>query len=137
MIKEDSYWIKTKSKCYKFKPKCIVKKENIFSYKNETKQRWDKVMIICAIFNCFFIPLEIQFELPNLFESVSYIILDNTIDFLFVVDIVIIFFQSYQDPKTGIEVNEPSDVAVNYVQSMGFVYDILSVIGAGVFTKIA
>jgi hypothetical protein len=69
-----------------------VKEKHIFSYKNKLKERWDVFMIICAISNSFFIPLEYSFEFQALFTSVIYRLINNFIDFLFVVDIVVMFF---------------------------------------------
>jgi hypothetical protein len=133
---DDSFLKKTKTKCFNCLGKCIVSKSSIFSYKNKHKQRWDIVMIICAIFNSALIPLEINFELPNLFNSVKYIVFDNAIDVLFVIDIIVMFFQSYLDTNSGIEVFEPKEVALNYIFSMGFLFDIFSVVGASVFTRL-
>jgi hypothetical protein len=92
-------------------------------------------MILCAINNCFFIPLEINFEFKNIFDNIGYILFDNFIDLLFVADIIVMFFQSYLDNHSGKEVFDPGLVAINYIQSMGFLYDILSVLGASMFTN--
>ena len=56
------------------------------------KERWDILMIICAICNSFFIPLELHFNFNNLFSSYGYLVADNLIDLLFLIDIIIMFF---------------------------------------------
>lgn len=54
--------------------------------------------MILAIFNCFFVPLQVSFEL-ELFSSSGFIVTNFIIDFLFFVDIVLNFRTEFLDNR--------------------------------------
>ena len=60
------------------------------------KIKWDLLVMLLAIFNCLFVPVNISFELEEL-HSVGFTIGNLVIDFLFLVDILICFRTIYID----------------------------------------
>ena len=103
----------------------------IFSYKNKIKEKFDLMMIICAIINSFFIPLELTFDLRKvLFERDYFKAMDFAIDTLFIIDMLLMFFQTYLN-KVGQEERDPTKIAKHYMFSMYFLYDGLSILGSG------
>lgn len=90
------------------------------------KLRWDLVVMILAIYNCFTIPLEVAFEPPSM-ETVGFEALNWIIDTLFFLDLVINFRTTYIHPKTGKEVLELSTIACNYFK-FRFWVDLLATI---------
>ena len=71
-----------------------------------SKQKWDIVIIICAIFNCVTIPIEIAFA-PPFIVSKPMKVLNLCIDILFFVDICVNFRTGYID-ETGHEIIMPA-----------------------------
>ena len=61
--------------------------------------RWDLIVIILVVYNCIAIPFEVTFG--RLYESFVMDIIDSIIDFVFFLDIVITFFTTYVNSKTG------------------------------------
>ena len=72
---------------------CKIPDKYIFSYKNKIKEKFDLMMIFCAIINSFFIPLDLTFDFRKvIFERTSFKTIDNLIDFLFCIDLLLMFF---------------------------------------------
>ena len=67
----------------------VIDESRIISFRNKKKEKWDVLMIILAMINSFFIPLEMNFDFPVLFHSIIYIIFDNLIDFMFLADLIL------------------------------------------------
>lgn len=84
--------------------------------------------------NALFIPVELSFKFKP-FESILYKVINNIVDVLFVVDIILMFFTSFQNKK-GKEINSSLKIAKNYIKTSRFVFDVLSVFGTGLFTLI-
>ena len=60
--------------------------------------------------------------------------MDNLLDILFVIDIIVMFFTSYQTNK-GDEIKDSVDIARNYISSRRFYFDTLSIFGSSVFSN--
>lgn len=84
-------------------------------------------VIIIAIWNCVCIPLQITFQ-PDWLETIGVDILNNFIDFCFVIDIIVCCRTTYYNTDTGDEVFEPKLTALNYIKSTRFVIDVISTI---------
>ena len=69
------------------------------------KQRWDLIIIVLAIFNCFTIPVQVAFE-PKSMHGVNFNVANLIIDFFFLLDIFISFRIVYIDDM-GDEVSDP------------------------------
>jgi hypothetical protein len=67
----------------------IIDESRIISFRNKKKEKWDVFMIILAMINSFFIPLEMNFDFPVLFHAIIYIIFDNLIDVMFLADLIL------------------------------------------------
>ena len=59
--------------------------------------------MLLALFNCFSIPIQVSFDPPGM-NTVGLTVINNTIDFLFAVDIFVVFRTTYIDSDTGEEV---------------------------------
>ena len=93
-------------------------------------------MIVLAIMNSFFIPLELNFDFKKeIFERRLFIMFDYLIDLLFALDIIITFFSSYRNLK-GQEIFNQWKIAKNYVFSLVFYADLISVLGSNFFTSL-
>lgn len=86
----------------------------IFRPNDDLKLRWDLVVMIGAIINCFAIPLQVSFK-PDEFEHASYNALSRIIDFLFLLDMIINFRTAYVDDY-GDEITDPRKIAINYLK---------------------
>ena len=75
-----------------------------------------------AIFNSFVVPLEYVYE--TLTESQNYEIIDTTITFIFIFDVLVAFNTSYID-VTGEDVTDRRKIARKYIRG-DFPIDLLS-----------
>jgi hypothetical protein len=73
-------------------------------------------VIVIAIWNCICIPLQICFE-PETLETTTVEVINNIIDFCFVVDIVICCRTTFYDNATGDEVFDGKRTALFYIKS--------------------
>jgi hypothetical protein len=79
------------------------------------KLRWDLVIIILSVYNAIVLPL--QFSLPTSFaDHLFFIIGDQIIDILFILDIIINFRTIYIDPKSEEVISDSKKIAINYLQ---------------------
>ena len=78
------------------------------------KFRWDVIIIIMVVFNCFTIPFEIAFE-PSFMETNFFFTLNLMIDLCFFIDILITFRTGYID-YYGLQCSEPKQIAINYIK---------------------
>lgn len=58
--------------------------------------RWDLVVMVGAIVNCFAIPLQVSFD-PKEMDHLIYHIVSRLIDFLFLIDMMINFRTAFID----------------------------------------
>lgn len=63
------------------------------------------LIIICVIFNCFTIPVEISFD-PKVMKGTLFFTINCAVDIMFFVDMIICFRATYIDDY-GIEVVDP------------------------------
>jgi len=68
---------------------------------SDFKFRWDILIMLLAIFNCFFVPLQVAFDPPSLNDK-KFNIANSIIDFIFLIDIIICFRTIFMD-EFGIE----------------------------------
>jgi Ion transport protein len=95
----------------------------VISYNNKYKLMWDSLIILFAIWNCYYVPFEIAFE-PD--EIPGIIIFNSVIDLFFYIDIAICFRTSYINFQ-GIEITDTKQLAFDYILRGTFIFDILSV----------
>ena len=55
--------------------------------------------------------------------------MEYIIDVLFLIDLILMFFMTYIDKK-GKVVSDSKMIAINYISSWGFLFDLLSVLGS-------
>jgi heme/copper-type cytochrome/quinol oxidase subunit 4 len=103
----------------------------IISNKSLFKKRWDIFILVLAVQNTLFIPVELAFSFA-VFQSTAWKVFSNLVDTLFIVDIVLMFFTSFQN-KMGKQIYSSFRIAKNYMQTSRFVFDVLSVLGTAVF----
>lgn len=82
----------------------------IFQPNDGFKSKWDLLIMLSAIFNCFTIPFKVGFQ-PPIMESEQFQYTNNIIDFIFFLDMCVTFRTSFID-DLGNEVNEPKDIAI-------------------------
>ena len=81
------------------------KSRYVINQTDDIKFKWDIVIIIMVVFNCFTIPFEISFA-PPFMKTKFFIILNLVVDFCFFADILITFRTGYVD-YYGVECTEP------------------------------
>ena len=59
--------------------------------------------MLLAVYNCFAIPVQVAFDPPGM-NNTGINVLNSLIDFLFAVDIFVVFRTSYIDTDTGEEI---------------------------------
>ena len=77
-------------------------------------------------------PLEIAFKISEESEFITKF--DVAVDIFFTADLVLMFLTSFVS-KQGIEVKDSIKIAFNYTSQFRFYFDILSLLGTGVFTQ--
>jgi len=85
----------------------------IFKPNDSFKSKWDILIMISAVFNCFTIPFKVAYQ-PPFMEAPSYGVLNNIIDFVFLIDIMVTFRTAFVD-DFGVEVFLPCDIAKSYI----------------------
>lgn len=97
----------------------------IYSHSNKYRMRWDLLIIFLAIYNCVMTPIGIA--MPKGIEGLRGLeMFENFVDFLFFLDIFLCFRTTYVNTKTNIEIVDSKKIAVNYVNSVRFPFDILA-----------
>ena len=97
----------------------------IYSHSNKYRMRWDLLIIFLALYNCVMIPLSIA--MPKGLESLAGLqMFENVVDSLFFIDIFLCFRTTYVNTKTNIEIVDSKKIAVNYINSVRFPFDILA-----------
>ena len=59
--------------------------------------------MVCAVWNCFFVPVQVSFG-PAWGETIWIFIFNSLIDVIFLVDIFVQFRTTFMHSRTGIEV---------------------------------
>jgi hypothetical protein len=93
---------------------------------NKNLKHWDILIILFAIFNSLFLPLELAFR-PLFLANYWMTFTNHCIDACFFVDIIVTFSTSYIHPMTGEEVNNRKNIAFNYISGQ-FWIDLVSTV---------
>lgn len=77
-----------------------LRKNFILKQSDPLRERWDYVVMICAVYNCIYLPYEQAFlddsECPT--SDMTFVeALNYFIDFLFFIDIILNFRTTYQN----------------------------------------
>jgi hypothetical protein len=97
----------------------------IISYKNPYRQAWDGFVLFLSVWNSIYVPIEISFSEEAWVSKLSEI--DIIIDGVFIFDILVMFFTSYQDTQ-GREIKDNLSIGYRYITTRRFVTDSLSVL---------
>jgi hypothetical protein len=108
--------------------KCLIRSHS------KNKLRWDILIMILAIFNCYAIPVDVAFE-PPAFDNIFWILINTLIDCLFFIDLIVYFRTTFIHEKTGNEVIEPKEIAKAYLKGKFFI-DLLSTIPFDTFAEV-
>ena len=88
------------------------------------RMRWDMMIMLIAIWNCFYVPFVSAFLALD--KNITLRVVDLTIDCLYILDIVINFRTTFIDESTGYEVRNARRIASRYVFSIRFCLDIVA-----------
>jgi len=94
-----------------------------FRQSDTVKMRFDLVIMLFSLFNCFFVPVKVAFE-PKQLDTPEYNNANYIIDFFFFLDILISFRTVTMNEK-GVEIVKSWDIAKNYLKST-FIIDFLA-----------
>lgn len=87
----------------------------IFKPNDSFKSKWDLVIMLSALFNCFTIPFKVSFN-PDFMETQIFKSFNSIIDFIFALDIIITFRTALID-SYGNEISTPIEIAKHYVKA--------------------
>lgn len=93
----------------KLTAKCYV------NHNGKFRMRWDLFVILLVIYNCISIPFDVSFG--RLWDHLVMDMIDSMIDIVFFLDIIITFFTTYLNQKTGRVVYSLKKIATNYLLS--------------------
>ena len=107
----------------------MTKRENIKDYiiypENKYKSAWDLWMTLVLVFTCIQTPLNIAFnDLDNSNDNGRYV--DYVIDFLFFIDILVIFNSAFYNDDSEI-IDDRKEIARSYAKGW-FVVDVLAIV---------
>lgn len=71
-----------------------IKNERIISYQNPMRKYWDRFILVLAIINSLFVPIQLSFSPPE-FSTASYQVFDSFVDIFFLGDVVLKFYTTY------------------------------------------
>lgn len=96
----------------------------MMSFNDSKRTRWDVLIIILTIYNCFYIPFEIAYTPP-----VNFVIevINSFIDLLFYLDIALNLRTTYMTEE-GEEVTDKKKIAKRYILHGTFIVDVLSIL---------
>ena len=75
--------------CFRYK----LPEKYILSFKTPFKQYWDLIILLLAVYNSIMIPIE-QCYKPKILQSAGFSAFNLLVDFIFLVDIILMFFTS-------------------------------------------
>lgn len=102
------------------------------SYTEEYRKYWDRFILVLAIINSIFVPVQLSFDPPEL-KTAGYIVWDSIVDLFFLLDLILKFFTTYQS-SNGKEEFDSTLIAKHYIYSLQFALDTMSMIGNTLFT---
>lgn len=93
-----------------------------------SRVRWDIFIMVIAVYNSIQIPAEIAFVPVEQAGKYAWLTTMNTLsDFIFLIDIILNFHTTVEDPMTGEEVVDRHGIAMNYLR-LQFWIDLASTI---------
>ena len=95
-------------------------------YNHPLKLRWDFLILIFSIWNCFSLPVDIAFN-PLIFDTLGNIVFNHIIDICFAFDILFHFRTTITDDSTGTEITDPKQIAIKYIKNK-FLIDLIATI---------
>lgn len=84
-----------------------------FRQNDNFKSKWDLLIMLFAIFNCVFVPLQVSFDSDSL-NSTTFFLINTTIDICFFIDMFISFRTVYIDDR-GRLISDDKKMAINYI----------------------
>lgn len=114
---EEKNDVKTRLRQLSDQQKCI------FYPDDPLKTFWDTIVSFLLIIVFFFTPYRIAFHEK---ESWYWIVIDQSIDFLFLIDIVVTFFSAYFDSQQNLIVKR-KQIACHYIATWFFI-DVIAII---------
>lgn len=76
----------------------------------------------------------VAFDTPFRYDP-GYIVLNQLLNAILIVDMIITFRTSRLNLETGEEINDPRNIAINYVKAPWFIIDLLALIPFDMFAK--
>jgi hypothetical protein len=118
---------------FKLNKKKVLSEKWLIGKMSPIKIKWDLFIIVLAIYNCFFLPLELSL-LPDITRYYPWIESMNiVIDFFFFVDIIACFRTTEFNSTNGMEIHDTKQLAIMYIKGRFFL-DLMSSVP---FEKIA
>lgn len=102
----------------------------IFSPNKGYKVYWDLFIIILALYNAIYVPLEFSFT-DLIDNEVPFTATDYLVDAIFFIDIIFSFRTSYIDSKTEEVIRDSKKMAFHYIFRGRFFIDLAASIPAG------
>lgn len=96
--------------------------------------RWDLFIMILCVYNCFIVPFQAAFN-PPVLSSVGMKLFNSCFDFIFMIDIAVMFRTSYISSTTGEEEYNLKKIARNYLVTT-FWMDLLACLPMDIFSLI-
>ncbi len=87
---------------------------------------WDFIIIGLGLWVCFTTPLDVAFE-PISFKQRNFVIFNEFIDVLFIIDIILNFRTSISNFITGDEISDSKTIAIKYLKGQ-FIIDLIAAI---------
>eukprot|EP00347_Sterkiella_histriomuscorum_P002268 403368814 len=104
------------------------------SYNSHFKVIWDSIIILMCVLISLMNSICVAFDTPFRHDP-GYIVLNQLLNIILIVDMILIFRTSRLDLETGEEINNPRDIAKHYIKSIWLIIDILSIIPFDMFAK--
>ena len=92
---------------------------------NKIRVIWDISIIVIIIWNWLYTPFQFAY-LSNSSDMIVIDVLDKLFDFLFILDLMFQFLFAYQSPSTGELIDNPKEIAINYIWKGRFFVDLVS-----------
>lgn len=89
---------------------------------NPRKANWDLFIVIVLFYTCMVTPTRLAFFEDDL----GWLIVNNIINFLFLIDMIVIFNSAYEDEYMNI-IDNRKDIAIEYLRGW-FIIDILAIV---------
>ena len=96
----------------------------LLSVTSSTRMRWDIMIMLLAIWNCFYVPFVSAFMTFD--QNVPLRVVDLTIDLLYILDIVVNLRTTFLDESSGYEIFNSRRIAWRYFYSMRFWFDLVA-----------